>query len=248
MPFVTGGHPSLDVTAELLPALSAAGASIIEVGIPFSDPIADGPVIAALMHRALQDGITPTSIFQTVQSVRDRVNAGLIAMLSNSIVQRIGNEKFLNQAATAGFDGIIVPDADTMGGVDSPAAKLAKMASDAGLTCTFLIAPTTSDARIAELASISTGFIYLLARVGITGEKSATPEVEQHVARVRDVSDLPIAVGFGISNAHHVAAVTKHADAAIVGSALVKRIDQATDAVQAATGFVADLVTGLRRS
>jgi len=247
MPFITGGYPTPDATGRVLPALQRAGASIVEVGIPFSDPIADGPVIAASMHSALAAGVTPSGVFQSVRDERCELSIGLVAMVSISIVSRMGVDRFTRDAAASGFDGLIVPDADTSGGAAGRAGMLSKTASDHGLTCSFLIAPTTSEARIQSIASICTGFIYLLARVGITGERDSIPDVSDRVALVRQHTDLPVAVGFGVSSARHVAAITASADAAIVGSALVRRMGQATDPVAEAESFVRDLASGLRR-
>jgi len=244
MPFVTGGFPSLDVTERVLPALERAGASIVEIGIPFSDPIADGPVIAASMHHALQHGVTPRAVFEAVRAVRSDVKLGLIAMLSESIIDRMGIDRFMDEAAHAGFDGLIVPDADTSD-ENASAAVIARAAGEYGLTCTFLIAPTTSESRVARIARLCTGFVYVLARVGITGEREEAPEIAARVDVVRRQTDLPVAVGFGISKPAHVAAVTACADAAIVGSALVRRMGEAAQPVEAAAAFVAELATGL---
>jgi tryptophan synthase alpha chain len=246
MPFITGGFPSLRDTEAALPALDRAGASIVEIGIPFSDPIADGPVIAESMHAALQRGTTPAAIFEIVQKLRPDLRVGLIAMVSASIVLRIGERKFIRQAAECGIDGLIVPDADTDAGGNSPGGRLAQLAADRDLTCSFLVAPTTSPERLRTLASLSSGFIYLLARLGITGERAEAPEVEQHVARVRAVTDLPIAVGFGISSPQQARAVIRHADAVIVGSALVRRMGESQQPVVAAEEFTRSIVDALR--
>lgn len=245
MPFVTGGFPSLKVTAEVLPALEAAGAHMVEIGIPFSDPIADGPVIAQSMHQALRAGVTPMDIFDMVRSVRGTVSMGLIAMVSTSIVTKVGKREFTSLVRRAGFDGLIVPDADTEGGAAGPAGRLARAAAEEGLTCSFLIAPSSSAARIRTLASMSSGFVYVLARVGITGERDEAPDVAGRIAQVRQATDLPIAVGFGISNPEHARAVGRHADAVIVGSALVRRMGESPDPVAAAAEFTASLAEAL---
>ncbi len=241
MPFITAGAPSLETTAALLPALEAAGASIVELGIPFSDPIADGPVIAASMHDALERGVTPSAIFDTVQRVRPKTGLGLVAMVSCSLVQHMGEAAFVTRAAEAGIDGLIVPDIDL-----ETAPALRQHCDDADLSFTLLVSPTTSDARLERVTDLCSGFVYVLARVGITGERSETPEVEARVAELRRHTDLPLAVGFGISTPEHVAAVTHSADAAIVGSALVRRLEAATDPVTEATAFVGRLATGCR--
>lgn len=247
MPYITAGYPTLDATRDVLPALARSGASIIEVGIPFSDPIADGPIIAAAMHAALEQGVTPHDVFAICRDVRDQVDAGLIAMVSVSIVERIGADRFVADAAASGIDGLIIPDLD----VDDPngAARLAERADAHALSLALLIAPTTSDQRIATIVQHCRGFVYILARAGITGEQADAPDVRERVEQVRRHTDLPVAVGFGISTAAHVAAVTGDqagaADAAIVGSALMRRMGEADDPVDAASSFVRELATGL---
>jgi len=250
MPFITAGYPSLETTRLVIPALEEAGASIVELGFPFSDPIADGPVIAASMHEALRAGVTPRLIFELVQRSRGRTSLGLIAMVSDSIVTRVGPEQFVAEAAAAGFDGLIVPD------IDLEAAKpLAGLARLHHLSFTLLVAPTTSPQRIRQITDLCSGFIYVLARVGITGEREQVDlrGLEERVALIRRHSDLPVAVGFGISRPEHVAAVTRPAhgpadrlaDAAIVGSALVRRMGQVANPVLAARSFVQELCRGL---
>jgi len=249
MPFVCAEYPRQGITAEILPALERAGASIVEVGIPFSDPIADGPVIAAAMHEALKCRVTPMEVFDQVAQVRGKVGLGLVAMCSVSIVQRMGGPGgFCKQAAAAGFDGVLVPDAPL-----EEAGPIAAEARAAGLTASLLIAPTTPVERIRAIAAVSTGFLYLLARTGITGEREDAPRVAAMVKQVRGVTDLPIACGFGISKAEHVKAVVGEggADAAIVGSALVRRMGEAAaagkDPVAAAEAFTRELAAGLGR-
>jgi len=248
MPFICGGFPSLESTGELIVALDRAGASVIEVGIPFSDPIADGAVIAGAMHEALARGVTPTSVLSRVAEVRGRVACGLVAMVSVSIVHRTGGPTgFVGAALQAGFDGLIVPDLPV-----EEAGELASAAKNAGLGFTLLIAPTTSLARADKILAMSTGFVYVLARSGITGEREGVPDLSGRIARIRQMSPLPVAVGFGISNREQVRAVVRDADAAIVGSALVRRIGEAStsgaDPVQVAEAYVRDLACGLGTS
>ncbi len=240
MPFLTGGYPSLAVTTDAIGAVAQAGASIIEVGIPFSDPIADGPVISASMHEALAAGATVEGVFRAVAQARAHTDVGLVAMVSASIVTRIGAHDFVSRAAHAGFDGLIVPDLDSAG-----AGELANLCESRGLSLALLVAPTSSNERSREIVSHCRGFVYLLARAGITGERDASPEIAGPVAALRAVTRLPIAAGFGISTAAHVAAVTQHADAAIVGSALVRRMGSTTP-VEAAAEFTSLLAAGLR--
>lgn len=238
MPFVTAGYPTLEVTERVIPALEKAGASIVEIGFPFSDPIADGPVIAESMHVALKSGVTPRHVFDLVKRIRPHTGMGLVAMVSDSIITRMGPERFVASAAEAGFDGLIVPD------IDLDAAKpLAGLAHLHHLTFTLLIAPTTTEVRIRQITELCTGFVYLLARVGITGESQEIdlPGLRDRVAMIRRHTDLPVAVGFGISSAEQVSKVFEVADAAIVGSALVRRMGSAADPVKAAAEFVAGL-------
>ena len=242
LPFICAGYPTPGLLGRLLPAIESAGASIVEIGIPFSDPIADGPVIAAAMHEALGQGATPAGIFDEVRAARDSTSMGLVAMVSYSIVNRLGGPNgFCEQAASAGFDGLIVPDCP----IDE-AGDLKAACDERGLTLTHLIAPTTSKERAIEIAQQSSGFVYLLARAGLTGERDEAPEVKGRVSVLREFTDLPIACGFGISTPGHVREVVTHADGAIVGSALVRRMGEpGIDPVDAAAGFVSELATGL---
>jgi tryptophan synthase alpha chain len=244
MPFVTAGDPDLATTELLLPALERAGASVCELGIPFSDPIADGPVIQESMTHALSRGLHPAQVLEMVARQRAKLALGLMAMVSYSIVYRLGSREFVRGCAAAGIDGLIIPDlpieaADGLGGD----------AAEAGLVCSFLIAPTTPDQRAAAIARASSGFVYVVARGGVTGERSALPpELPQRLMRLRQETDLPIVVGFGISTAQQVRQVTELADAVIVGSALVRRLGAHRGAGDAAgrRGAVAEAETFVR--
>jgi len=246
MPFLTAGDPDLDTTARLLPALERAGASVCELGIPFSDPIADGPVIQASMTHALDQGVRLGRVFDMVADARGSLDMGLVAMVSYSIVYRRGVSAFCRDAAAAGFDGLIFPDLAVEESAEATAA-----AKDAGLALAMLIAPTTGTDRAAEIARASSGFVYVLARAGITGERdSLPPELPQRIEALRGVTDLPLCVGFGIGKAEQVRQVVEVADAAIVGSAVMRRVaerrDDGADAVvDAVERLVGDLATGL---
>jgi len=246
MPFLTAGDPDLQTTAALLHAVRRAGASIVEIGIPFSDPIADGPVIQESMTRALDRGVKVGQVFDMVRGVRDQLDLGLIAMVSYSIVHRMGLEPFVKRAAEAGFDGFIFPDLP-LDEADEARAVVHKH----GLILSMLIAPTTPTDRAQRIAAASSGFVYVVSRAGITGERDdLPPELTDRLATLREATDLPIAVGFGISRPEHVRGITRDADAAIVGSAVVRRIaehrQQGGEAVvEAVERFVRELAGGL---
>lgn len=244
MPFIVAGRPSLGRLDETLVALEDAGACIVEIGFPFSDPIADGPVIAAAMHEALESGVTTRGVLEAVGAARASTGLGLVAMVSVSIVYRMGIERFVEEAKAAGFDGFIFPDAT----IDE-APPLIDPVRRAGLSASLLVSPTTPPQRAARIAAACTGFVYMLARVGITGEREEAPDIAAHVEAVRSATTLPLACGFGISRSEHVQSVLEHVDAAIVGSALVRRIETAIEAdedpVAAARTFIRDLARGL---
>ncbi len=223
MPYLTAGDPSVEATGRMLTAIQDAGASVCELGIPFSDPVADGPVIEASMTHALSHGVTVGQIFEMVSHVRQSLSIGLVAMVSYSIVHRIGLTEFIGDAKDAGFDGFIFPD---LALEESGPARLA--AAEAGLILSMLIAPTTPDDRAEQIAKACTGFVYVVSRAGITGERAELPpELPARLKRLRAVTDLPITVGFGISSAEHVRQVVSVADAAIVGSGMMRRVAQA---------------------
>lgn len=247
MPFLTAGYPSLEATAAILPALERGGASICEIGFPFSDPIADGPVIQGSMTEALSHGVEPGDVFELVRSIRPSLGLGLVAMVSYTIVYRMGVERFVSRAAEAGFDGFIFPDLPL-----EESEAVAAPVREAGMSCSLLIAPTTPIERAEAIAQASSGFVYVLARAGITGARTELPDdVTERVRRLKAVTELPIAVGFGISSPEHVAAVTEVADAAIVGSALVRELGEHPSAspdelAGHAERFASELASGLR--
>ncbi len=240
LPFVTAGYPDVATTEQLLRELPAAGADLIEIGFPFSDPIADGPVIAESMHLALLAGITPDAIFDLV--ARAKPTVPVLAMVSISIVERMGREAFIARAVQSGFSGFIVPDADP-----ATAEALSVEAGRHGAGFCALISPTTADARLASLARHSTGFIYLLARVGVTGERTDAPEITERVSRLRAITSAPIAAGFGIATKEHIAAVgAAGADGAIVGSAIVRKMTDACKNGESAATAALSLVRSYR--
>jgi len=240
MPFVVGGYPGLDTTEMVISGLTDAGACIAEIGFPFSDPIADGPVIAAAMYETLKNGTTIDTLLATIERVRPQTEAGLIAMVSESIVHRRGGSPFIEELAQAGFDGVIIPDID-----HAAADELLPTIDRCDLAFAMLVAPTTTPQRLPELIDRCRGFVYLLAQTGLTGARSDLPDLSDRVAAIRTLTDLPIAAGFGISTPDQVASATATCDAAIVGSALVDRMAPETDATAAAIEFINMLSNGL---
>jgi tryptophan synthase alpha chain len=230
MPFVTAGDPDLATTAVLISELIHRGADLIEVGIPYSDPIADGPVIAASYHRALENGVRVAHIFQTLRTLRAEGSAKLndtplVSMVSYAIIHRMGVERYLNEAATAGLDGLIIPDLPV-----EESESLMEKATRRGLKLIQLITPTTPRDRAAEIARLTTGFIYYVSVAGITGErKSLPPELIDNVAWLRTQTELPICIGFGISSPEQIRELAPVADGLIVGSALVRRLSEAVN-------------------
>lgn len=221
IPFVTAGDPDLRTTLRLIAELGRRGASLIEVGIPYSDPIADGSVIQASYTRALDRGVRIDDILTAVQSLRSRP-VPLVAMVSYSLVHYRGPARFVAEARGAGFSGAIVPDLP----VDE-AAELAKTAADADFKLILLVTPTTPRERARRIAQLSTGFLYCVSVVGITGERTVLPaELTEQLRWLRTQTDLPLCVGFGISQREHVRALRDAADGIIVGSALVRRLEQ----------------------
>jgi tryptophan synthase alpha chain len=226
MPFIPAGYPDLATTAALLPAMEKAGANLIEIGIPFSDPIADGPTIQAAFTAALAKGLKLADIFNTIRLTRPKVSIPLVAMVSFSIVYRYGVERFATEAKASGFDGLILPDLPP----PEAAAVCAKVQA-AGLATSLLVAPTTSESRRKEIAELSTAFIYYLSVSGITGERDRLPEnITTNLRQLRALTTRPVCVGFGISKSEHLAELAPQADGAIVGSAIVKRMTQSINA------------------
>ncbi len=245
MPFVCAGHPGRDSLPDVLSGCERGGASIIEVGIPFSDPIADGPVIAAAMHNALRQGMTPAIAFEQVREIRGSLACALVAMVSVSIVRRMGGSAdFVREAVAAGFDGFIFPDAPL-----EEAGPLIEACRSEGAALSLLVAPTTRPERLAAIANASKGFVYVLARAGITGERADAADVAGLVQAVRRATSVPVVCGFGVGTAQQVHEVAMHADGVIVGSALVRQLSEATGAGEspgaAAERIVAELAAGL---
>ena len=220
VPFIPAGYPDLATTAACVRAAERGGASVIEIGIPFSDPIADGPTIQEAFSDALAKKLKVEQVFETVASVRDRVSTPLVSMVSYSIVFRFGVERFVKMAKQAGFSGLILPDLPP-----PEAQRVCETVQSGGLETILLVAPTTAPERRKQIADLSTGFIYYLSISGITGERDQLPaNLGDNVRQIRSLSDRPVCVGFGIHRPDHVAGLQGVADGAIVGSAYVKRM------------------------
>lgn len=247
MPFIPAGYPDLETTAALLPALEEAGASIIEIGIPFSDPIADGPIIQEAFTETLKSKLELADIFKTIATAREKVSIPLVAMVSYSIVFRYGLARFLTNAKMAGFDGLIIPDLPP-----PEAQKVCGQIRSAGLDTVLLIAPTTAPERRAEIASLCSGFVYYLSVAGITGERQQLPaDLRDNVTQLKAASNRPVCVGFGISKPEHVKQLSEVADGAIVGSAVVRRmkehINEGPAAIANAAGaYCKELLTSVK--
>ncbi len=222
MPYITVGFPERDSALELVPAMEAAGASLFELGVPFSDPLADGATIQRSAQRALANGVTLADCIATAARLRARgVGAPLLLMGYYNPLLRYGIERACRELAAAGGDGWIIPDMPPEEAADLQAAAAAH-----GLDLIMFVAPTTPEARIAQIAARASGFIYVVSLTGVTGARqSMAANLEDLLARIRRVSDLPLVVGFGISKPEHVAEVARMADGAIVGSALIAQLE-----------------------
>jgi tryptophan synthase alpha chain len=222
IPFITAGDPDLRTTRELLIELARAGATIIELGVPFSDPMADGPVIQRASERALRHGFGVSEILETVAEAQNEIGVAVVLFSYFNPLLQFGLDRLCAQAKDAGVDGVLVTDL-----VPEEASLFAEKLSARGLDMIFLVAPTSTDARLRMVSARASGFIYAVSRAGVTGARDRiSTDAERLVARVREISDLPVAVGFGISNAEQVAEVWRYADAAVVGSAIVSEIER----------------------
>jgi len=243
IPFFAAGDPDMATTADLLRAAADAGADAIELGVPFSDPIADGPVIQNAFYRALDKGFKVNQLFELVQRLRRTgFSTPLVCMVSYTLVYRRSLRTFLTLCQKAGFDGVIIPDLPV--GYEGDATK---MAAQTGLDLVFLIAPTTTPERRALIAQSSRGFIYYVSVAGITGTRSSLPEdLAQNVRAIKERSQTPVCVGFGISRPEQAAQVAAVADGVIVGSALVKKVDEAVGVKLHGDGLVQHVLPLLR--
>jgi tryptophan synthase alpha chain len=222
IPFLTAGHPDLATTELLLIELAAAGADIIELGVPFSDPVADGEVIQRASERALRNGVTLRDALTCVAHAKGHIDIPIVLFSYFNPLLKFGEDLLANDAKQAGVDAVLVSDL-----IPEEAEAWTETLTQHGLDPIFLVAPTTSDERLARVAQQARGFIYAVSRAGVTGARNEmTRDAEALVQRVRSVSDLPVAVGFGVSTAEQVREIWRFADAAVVGSAIVREIEK----------------------
>jgi tryptophan synthase alpha chain len=239
--YITAGDPSLATTEKIVLAAAEAGADVIELGVPFSDPVADGPTIQRASERALRSGTTLAAVIELVRKIRARSDVPLVLFTYFNPILQMGLEKFAKAAASAGADGVLATDLTPEEAEEYRATLQAH-----GLDTIFLAAPTSTDARLALIAQASSGFLYLISRAGVTGAREALPpELPALVRRTRKFTSLPIAVGFGISLPTHVTVLGGIVDAAVVGSALMAEVEKASTA-EAAASAVATLVRSLK--
>jgi tryptophan synthase alpha chain len=242
IPFVMGGDPSIDATSSLLLRVAAAGADLLEIGVPFSDPIADGPTNQRAAQRALASGVGLRDLLSMIEAIRPRLAQPLILLTYYNPVLQYGLEAFCREAPAAGVDGVVIPDLPPEEGDPLRAAAWPR-----GLDTIFLAAPTSTDERLARVAAASRGFIYCVSLTGVTGVRaSVAGDVGTLVRRLRRHSPLPVCVGFGVSTPEHARQVASVADGVIVGSAIVAMIErEGAAAGPALQGFIRDLRAGV---
>jgi tryptophan synthase alpha chain len=239
IPFVTAGDPDLDTSLEIVLRLAERGADVIELGVPFSDPMADGPTIQRSSDRALAGGTSFSDVLDLAAKIRERTDIPLVLFTYFNPFLRFGIEEFCR--ADCGIDGVLLTDV-----IEDEADVISRQLGDHAIDLISLVAPTTTDQRIENICAGARGFIYAVSRAGVTGaQRETSSEAEALVARVRQFTELPVAVGFGISTAEQIADVWRYADAAVVGSAIVSEIEHAAsagDAVRRVEKFVGRLL------
>ncbi len=244
IPFVTGGFPNIDAFANIVQALDNCGADIIEVGIPFSDPLADGPVIQHSSKLALDAGVTPISIIETLKSLKGILRAPIVVMSYWNPIMKMGSARFASALKDAGVSGVIIPDLSP-----EESDEWRENAATNDIDTIFMVTPTTSIERMKQVTSYSRGFVYLVSMTGVTGSSlELNGNLQALAGSVKGVTDLPVAVGFGVSTPQQASDLSHYADGVIVGSALVKRtLDAQTDldAINAVRGLASEIITAL---
>ena len=245
--YIGAGDPDLGTTCKLAEAFSDVGVDVLELGVPFSDPLADGPVNQLSAQRGLASGTTPARVLETVRAIRSVSQIPLVLYIYYNLMHRRGVAQFVCEAASAGVDGLLVLDLPPEEG-----DEYLRLMREAGMSAIHLVAPTTPEDRIARIARTASGFIYCVSREGVTGiQNQVSQHVPRLVASVRRHTDLPIAVGFGISNPDQARAVAAHADAVVVGSAVVRLVETHAanpDVVSKVREFVGSLLNAIRKT
>jgi tryptophan synthase alpha chain len=221
--FITAGDPDIETTVKLVKAAHEAGADILELGVPFSDPLADGPVIQASFHRAIHGGTNVNRVVEAVAKIRKDCQVPIVFMLASTLVINHGAERFMKDCAAAGVDGLIIPDAP----VDE-AGEFAPSAKAAGLDTILLAAPTSTGARLRKIVAMSSGFVYYISVTGVTGKKTAAvKDVSANVKKIKKLTKLPVLAGFGVTGAEQAKELSKHSDGVIIGSQAMRVINSA---------------------
>lgn len=234
IPYVMAGDPSLERTAEIVLMLERSGADVIELGVPFTDPVADGPTIQRAAERALAAGVSLRGVIHFVKELRTRTRVPLLFMTYYNPVFKYGEEAFVRDAVDAGVDGVIIPDLPP-----DEAGTLTGIAKRANFATVFLLAPTSTDDRIAKVTKAAKGFIYYVSMTGITGSRLMLDEsLRESLGKIRSTTEKPIAVGFGVSSPEEAKAVSEVADGVIIGSAIVKKINESAEGLET---FVTEL-------
>jgi tryptophan synthase alpha chain len=247
-PFLVAGQPDMETTKQLILHLAKLGVAGIELGFPFTDPVADGPVIQSAFTSALENGSTVAKIMKAIGEIRDQVDIPILAMVTASIVYRIGVEEFIEQANAAGFDGFIIPDLSL-----EEAPVIAEKIKTYNLRLAMLVSPASTLERQEKIVAVAEGFIYYMSIAGVTGERDKLPaDMPANVANLKELSGIPVVVGFGIQTPQQVREVCAVADGAIVGSAFIRRIDEAVqensemeNIISSVEEYAKELLTGL---
>jgi len=239
--FITAGYPNLDTTKKLVLGLSKAGVDIIELGVPFSDPMADGPIIQEASQAALKKGVNLNGILNLVKAVRKNIDTPICLMTYYNPIFCFGEEEFVKKAVASGVDGVIIPDLPPEEGV-----SFLKSADKFNLDTIFFLSPTTTPQRAKFVSGVSKGFIYYVSLTGVTGPRQNLPkDLVDNIKKIKKITRKPVCVGFGISNAKQVKAVFKIADGVIIGSAIVKKIKEnigKPDLAEKVARFVSGLI------
>jgi len=239
--YITAGDPDLATTERMVVALEDSGVDMIELGVPFSDPLADGPTIQAASYRALKKKVTLKKIFGMVERLRKKTEVPLVFMTYYNPVLKYGVDRFFLSCRASGVDGVIIPDLPY-----EEAKETARSGMSNYVATIFLVAPTSTPERIAKIAGLSRGFIYYVSLTGVTGARASLPaEIASNVRRIKSVTDKPVAVGFGISNPEQARNVAKTADGVIVGSALVKIIGERKNGISHVRKFTQNLAKAI---